>query len=86
MTVFPGFGGQKFMGDVVPKVADAFSFAQSNDLQLDIEVDGGIDATTTPVVVAAGANVLVAGNAIFGSSAPLDAAALLRDAALATHR
>jgi ribulose-phosphate 3-epimerase len=85
MTVFPGFGGQRFMADVMDKVVEARREVDSNDLELDIEVDGGIDVTTAPIAVRAGANVLVAGSAIFGAANPLDAAHALREAALATR-
>jgi ribulose-phosphate 3-epimerase len=82
MTVFPGFGGQSFMGDVMSKVETARSEVESNSLALDIEVDGGIDLETAPVAVRAGANVLVAGSAIFSRPHPLEAAHALRTAAL----
>lgn len=61
MTVRPGFGGQSFMGDMMPKVAAL----RGKYPALDIQVDGGIDAKTAPIVHKAGANVLVAGTAIF---------------------
>ena len=82
MTVFPGFGGQSFMGGVMTKVTTARREVDANDLALDIEVDGGIDLLTAPVAVRAGANVLVAGSAIFARPDPLEAAAALRAAAL----
>lgn len=65
MTVFPGFGGQKFITDVIPKIKELKSLVVSRKLSVDIEVDGGIDLTTAPWVVTAGANVLVAGSAIY---------------------
>ena len=63
MTVNPGFGGQKFIEPVVEKVRKIK--AMIGDRPIDIEVDGGITAETAPLVAAAGANVLVAGSAIF---------------------
>jgi ribulose-phosphate 3-epimerase len=81
MTVFPGFGGQAFMADVMDKVVSARHEVDTNVLAVDIEVDGGIDVTTAPVAVRAGANVLVAGSAIFRQPDPLGAAAALRAAA-----
>jgi ribulose-phosphate 3-epimerase len=81
MTVFPGFGGQSFMGEVMSKVQTARSEVETNSLALDIEVDGGIDLVTAPVAVRAGANVLVAGSAIFSRPHPLEAAHALRAAA-----
>ena len=81
MTVFPGFGGQSFMGDVMPKVTLARREVEDNALEVDIEVDGGIDVRTAPIVVEAGANVLVAGSAIFARPEPLEAARAIRVAA-----
>jgi len=81
MTVFPGFGGQSFIADVMGKVEVARREVVSNELALDIEVDGGIDLTSAPRAVQAGANVLVAGSAIFAQPDPLMAARALRAAA-----
>ena len=78
MTVFPGFGGQSFIADVMSKVEQARHEIESNALTLDLEVDGGIDVATAPRAVRAGANVLVAGSAIFGQPDPLRAAKELR--------
>ncbi len=66
MSVNPGFGGQKFLPLVVRKIAELRRMIDERGLQVDIEVDGGITEHTAPAVVAAGANVLVAGAAIFG--------------------
>ena len=81
MTVFPGFGGQSFIADVMDKVRTARRVVTERSLALDIEVDGGIDERTAPIAVAAGANVLVAGSAIFNRTDPLGAARDLRAAA-----
>ena len=81
MTVFPGFGGQSFIADVMAKVAQVRAEVVAGSLELDIEVDGGIDTTTAPVAAAAGANVLVAGSAIFGQPRPWEAAGAIREAA-----
>jgi ribulose-phosphate 3-epimerase len=81
MTVFPGFGGQSFIGEVMEKVVLARGEVDAHALKLDIEVDGGIDARTAPLAVRAGANVLVAGSAIFSAPEPLKAAAALRASA-----
>jgi ribulose-phosphate 3-epimerase len=81
MTVHPGFAGQSFLADVLDKVAAVRGEAVRLGLDLDVEVDGGIDTATAPLAVAAGANVLVAGSAIFGAGAPLEAARALRRAA-----
>ncbi|HZQ29295.1 MAG TPA: ribulose-phosphate 3-epimerase [Acidimicrobiales bacterium] len=83
MTVFPGFGGQKFMADVMPKVAHTRAVVDERGLNVAIQVDGGIDVHTAPVAAAAGASVFVAGNAIFGDAGgdPRAAAARIRAAA-----
>ncbi len=81
MTVFPGFGGQSFMADVMDKVrAGARRRRLPEALAVDIEVDGGIDAETAPVAAQAGANVFVAGSAIFGHERPWEAADTIRAA------
>jgi ribulose-phosphate 3-epimerase len=64
MTINPGFGGQKFTPSIVDKVRQARALIGARPIHL--EVDGGIDPTTAPLVAAAGANVLVAGSAVFG--------------------
>lgn len=81
MTVFPGFGGQSFIAEVMDKVREARRVITSRGLDVDIEVDGGIDVATAPVAVEAGANVLVAGSAIFGRADSLGAARAIRAAA-----
>ncbi len=65
MTVNPGFGGQKFIEAVVPKIRALRAEIDRRGLATEIEVDGGIDPETAPVVVGAGATVLVAGSAVF---------------------
>ena len=75
MTVEPGFGGQRFMADMLPKIRAVKALVDECAPGTDIEVDGGIDATTAPLVTAAGANVLVAGSAVFGKT---DRAAAIR--------
>ncbi|MEO8032991.1 MAG: ribulose-phosphate 3-epimerase [Acidobacteriota bacterium] len=66
MTVNPGFGGQAFIEPVVGKMRLISRMIQERGLKVEIEVDGGIDARTAPMVVAAGASILVAGSAVFG--------------------
>ena len=78
MTVHPGFGGQAFMPEVVPKIARIRAELDRRGLSADLEVDGGIDEDTVAAVVAAGARVLVAGSAIFGDERPWEAARRLR--------
>ena len=67
MTVNPGFGGQRFIEAVVPKIAALRATIERRGLATDIEVDGGVAPDTVARVVGAGANVLVAGSAIFGA-------------------
>ena len=81
MTVFPGFGGQKFIADVMPKVEQTRKELDRRGLKTALQVDGGIDVETAPVASKAGATVFVAGNAIFGADDPKAAAARLRVAA-----
>jgi ribulose-phosphate 3-epimerase len=86
MTVFPGFGGQSFIADVIPKmelVADELRRLESAAV---LQVDGGIDVTTAPLCAAAGARAFVAGNAIFSQPDPLEAAAAIRAAAQSVLR
>lgn len=66
MTVRPGFGGQDFIPATLPKIRSLRRMVEERGLAVDIEVDGGINVETAPLVVEAGANVLVAGTAIFG--------------------
>jgi ribulose-phosphate 3-epimerase len=66
MTVNPGFGHQHFLHTTLPKIQRVRQMIEKIKPGCDLEVDGGIDAATAPLVVAAGANVLVAGSAIFG--------------------
>lgn len=68
MTVNPGFGGQRFIDTVVPKIRHIHKLIQDRGLDAEIEVDGGIDAGTAPLVVDAGATILVAGSAVFGKA------------------
>lgn len=68
MSVNPGFGGQLFSPRVVPKIRALKELLREKGLCSDIEVDGGINSYTAPIAVRAGANILVAGSAIFGQS------------------
>ena len=67
MSVNPGFGGQSFIREVLPKVANIRRMITESGRAVDLEVDGGITPETAPEVLAAGANVLVAGSAVFGT-------------------
>lgn len=82
MTVNPGFGGQRYIPASTARVARLAQMIAETGSQAEIEVDGGIDADTTPEVVAAGAGVLVAGTAVFGHSGGIsEGIATLRRAA-----
>jgi ribulose-phosphate 3-epimerase len=74
MTVNPGFGGQSFITTTEPKIRRMRALLDARAPECELEVDGGIDAHTAPVVVAAGARVLVAGSAIFGQRGGVAAA------------
>jgi len=74
MTVNPGFGHQHFLHTTLPKIARARQLIDRIKPNCSLEVDGGIDATTAPLTVAAGADVLVAGSAIFNDSESVSAA------------
>ncbi|WP_417044251.1 ribulose-phosphate 3-epimerase [Dysosmobacter sp.] len=65
MTVEPGFGGQKFMADMMPKVSTIRAWIDEKNPDCELEVDGGVDPETCKVCIAAGANVLVAGSAVY---------------------
>ena len=65
MTVEPGFGGQSFMEDMMPKVRQVRAWIEERGLDCELEVDGGIGPDTAPIAAAAGANVLVAGSAVY---------------------
>ena len=65
MSVHPGFGGQKFMPEILKKIEALFNIKKSENLHLDIEVDGGINFENSKLVKKAGANILVSGTTIF---------------------
>jgi len=79
MTVEPGFGGQSFMEDMVPKVSEISSYIKANNLSCKIEVDGGINPETGRKTVEAGANMLVAGKAIFKDPNPAQVVQTLKN-------
>ena len=67
MTVEPGFGGQKFMADMMPKLERLRGWIDERNPSCELEVDGGVDPVTCKTVIASGANVLVAGSAVYGA-------------------
>jgi ribulose-phosphate 3-epimerase len=82
MTVEPGFGGQKFMASELPKVAAL----RARYPELNIEVDGGLGLGTIDQAAEAGANVIVAGSAVFGAQDPADVIKKLQQAVEARRR
>jgi ribulose-phosphate 3-epimerase len=81
MTVNPGFGGQEFIHETLPKIARLRQIITQRGLHCDIEVDGGIHEATVPLVVRAGANLLVAGSAVYNQHESVsEAMARLRNA------
>ena len=82
MTINPGFGGQTFIPEMMEKVSAARAFREEHLLDFHIQVDGGIIPATARVATECGANVLVAGTAIFGSEDPTKAIAKLRGCAI----
>jgi ribulose-phosphate 3-epimerase len=81
MSVEPGYGGQTFIPEVIPKIEAAREWVESHGLGTDIQVDGGITPENAGKAISAGATVLVAGTAVFRSDDPLGAAESLRRAA-----
>jgi ribulose-phosphate 3-epimerase len=86
MTVNPGFGGQSYIEACTEKVRRLREMADARGLALDIEVDGGIRPETAAIAAAAGANVLVAGTAVFGATDYAQAIRALRERARAAQR
>ncbi len=82
MSVHPGFGGQTFIRGVLPKLEAARRLAAERKLDIDLQIDGGIGPATAADAARAGANVLVAGSAIFEAEDPMLAARRIREAAV----
>lgn len=80
MTVEPGFGGQEMIPETLEKVRAIKKYVDEHDLDVNIEVDGGITAENVHLAIEAGANVIVAGSAIFGSKTPSKVIAKMREA------
>jgi ribulose-phosphate 3-epimerase len=68
MSVNPGFAGQKFIPEVLDKIKFFRNKINNNKLNIDLEIDGGIDFKTAPLAIKAGANVLVSGTTIFSNT------------------
>ncbi len=78
MSVNPGFGGQSFIPHTLKKISELKQMIDQQSLQVKIEVDGGVTLDNAPAIVAAGADVLVAGNTVFKSANPLETIAALK--------
>lgn len=70
MSVFPGFGGQKFIASVLDKAKELKSYINKNNIELDIEIDGGVSSQNAKLVRDSGVNILVAGSAVYKSQNP----------------
>jgi ribulose-phosphate 3-epimerase len=82
MSVNPGFGGQSFMPETLLRIVDMRKLLNNRELRAELEVDGGINADNAPAIVEAGADILVAGNSIFGAQEGIgEAIRRLREAA-----
>jgi ribulose-phosphate 3-epimerase len=84
MSVHPGFGGQAFLPDVLDKLRAARDIVDERALPVELEIDGGINIETAPLAAEAGADILVAGSAVFGAPDPAGAARAIRAAAWGT--
>ena len=85
MTVEPGYGAQEFRAEVLPKVREARRRVESGHLRVFVEVDGGVNADTIVEAAEAGADVFVAGSAVFGADDPERAVEALRERARASY-
>ena len=81
MTVEPGFGGQKMMPEQLDKVRKIRKYANDNRIKIDIEVDGGLTADNVGMAIAAGANVIVAGSAVYTAKSPKEVIKKMKDEA-----
>ncbi|ACV63115.1 ribulose-phosphate 3-epimerase [Desulfofarcimen acetoxidans DSM 771] len=86
MTVNPGFGGQAFIPEIIGKIKKVKTMLEHQNVNSEIQVDGGINIKTAPLVARAGATVLVAGSAIFGAQDPAVAVEEIRKAAKARYK
>lgn len=80
MTVNPGFGGQSFIHSVLPKIKEVSDMVKERGLEVEIEVDGGVNEETAKLCIEAGANVLVAGSAIYNQTNRKEAIQRIRNA------
>lgn len=85
MTVHPGYGGQRFMESVMPKMRMLYDYGRERKLDYDISVDGGIDQRTAPIAAAHGASVFVAGTSLYTAPDMKAAVTAMRQAAIHAH-
>jgi ribulose-phosphate 3-epimerase len=85
MTVHPGYGGQKFMESVMPKMRTLYDYGLTRKMDYDISVDGGIDLRTAPIAAAHGASLFVAGTSLYTAPDMKTAIAAMRQAAIQAH-
>ncbi len=85
MSVHPGYGGQRFMETMMPKMRSLYDYGQTHHLNYDVSVDGGIDLATAPIAAANGANLFVAGTSLFGAPDMKTAISAMRDGACRVH-
>ena len=78
MSVFPGFGGQKFIESVLDKAKSLREYLDKNNINIDIEIDGGVSSANAEKVRNSGVNILVAGSAVFKSSNPKEEIAKIK--------
>ena len=81
MTVVPGFGGQSLIPETLEKVRTVRRYAESQNLRLDVEVDGGLKPENVGLATAAGANIIVAGSSVFGAKKPSAVISKMREIA-----
>lgn len=78
MSVYPGFGGQKFIADVLNKAKELKEYILKNNINIDIEIDGGVSSQNAEIIRKSGVNILVAGSAVFKSNDPAKEIALIK--------
>ena len=78
MTVLPGFSGQSFMREMLPKIEEITEWASARDIEMEICIDGGVNSRSSPLAVSAGAHILVSGAFLFGSRSMVEAVSELR--------
>ena len=78
MSVFPGFGGQKFIAEVLDKAKELKEYITKHNINIDIEIDGGVSSQNAEIIRNSGVNILVAGSAVYKSENPSKEIALIK--------